>query len=460
MRVEAIVALVAVVACARVGDAWTKSMSGRPVAPVAADPAGAVLAIKYDAGGSAIVTKLAGSDGRLVWRRALTRGPRSHRDAVHALLPLGDGDVIVAGGIRQGADVDMVAMRLSGRNGKRRWRRVVTGASRPAHLHEAKAAAVDAVGDVLVAGSVESATSVQYHGTADLAVVKLSGRDGNERWRMVLDGGAQHYDRANAVAVDRTGDVVAVGDVSEMGVGPTGFDSQTVVLKLAGADGRVLWRHQIVGVWRASSIVTDAEDDVVVAGSSTGSDFVVVKIGGANGVPRWEAHVSRSDVHWEEAFRAVVLDDGDVAAIGMTAGADGVQTMTVVRLDGATGAVQWQRDFAGDNADFGRAIMPGASGALFVGGGIRNRASCSDAVLLELDAATGSTRREFASDGTSRPSTCDAKCMTDPPPCVPAEDHLDELFGLAVDPDGRPILAGLLTHGRKPTVRGFVALPR
>ncbi len=55
---------------------------------------------------------------------------------------------------------------------------------------------------------------------ADFAVVKLSGADGREVWRSVLNGAASQADLAVALAVDGDGDIVAAGAVQNSSAEP------------------------------------------------------------------------------------------------------------------------------------------------------------------------------------------------------------------------------------------------
>jgi hypothetical protein len=120
-------------------------------------------------------------------------------------------------------------VKLDGATGAELWRRFVTG-NHPAKVLRfvleggIGGVAVDAANDVMVAGSTSNA------GTGDdFTVVKLDGRTGNERWRRVISGTAKaSWDTAAAVAVDAAGNVVAVGRTDNAG---TSFDFTVVKLR-------------------------------------------------------------------------------------------------------------------------------------------------------------------------------------------------------------------------------------
>ena len=202
---------------ASAASAWDVRLHGRG-APylIALDGDGDVLAAlprpagRYSA--TTAVVKFSADGGRVQWRRSLKVPGPEHSDDVAGFAVLNNDDLIAAGGIEIEGHVRFVALRLSGRTGRPQWRQTITGDPRTStYDHAAHAVAVDSAGDALVAGDLESATYLQYHLTHDLAVVKLAGDTGTERWRFVLDGTAHEYDSAGAVAVDARGDVLVGG---------------------------------------------------------------------------------------------------------------------------------------------------------------------------------------------------------------------------------------------------------
>jgi len=69
-------------------------------------------------------------------------------------------------------------------------------------------------------------------GWCDWAVAKLDPSNGAELWRSVYDVGG--CDNVSALDVDTAGDVVA-----------TGGNVLFVTMKFSGADGSLVWRHDI-----------------------------------------------------------------------------------------------------------------------------------------------------------------------------------------------------------------------
>src|SRR5205814_1431528 len=136
-------------------------------------------------------------------------------------------------------------------------------------------------GTALALVRLDRASSPPNHFALDFAVVKLSADRGEERWRFLLDGSAEDFDDASAVAVDAAGDVVAVGTLTE-GL-PTQLLNPQVdtVIKISGADGHLLWRRDIDNaVPYPRSVVLDRAGDVFIplgTFDGAGARFAVMK---------------------------------------------------------------------------------------------------------------------------------------------------------------------------------------
>ena len=87
------------------------------------------------------------------------------------------------------------------------WRQAINGTGNSFDV--ARAVAVDSVGNVIAAGYATNLGT--FH---DFTVIKFDGVSGAELWRRVINGAANDYDQANAVAVDGAGNVVAAGQIN------------------------------------------------------------------------------------------------------------------------------------------------------------------------------------------------------------------------------------------------------
>ena len=186
-------------------------------------------------------------------------------------------------------------------------------------LDLAVAVVFDPSGDVVVAGELHNATT-----GSDVAVLKLSGRDGHELWRAVIDGG--RHDRADALALDAAGNAVVSGSL----------DEQTfMVAKLAASDGSTIWNRS-VAPGRFTTVRVDAAGDVIAAGEFLDvADHGVVKLDGTDGTDVWRKNGYRAPI--------AVTAGGDVIATTFET-ADCV-TVTgnggVVRLAAVDGSEVW-----------------------------------------------------------------------------------------------------------------------
>jgi outer membrane protein assembly factor BamB len=212
---------------------------------------------------------------------------------------------------------------------------------------DAFAVAVDAAGDVIAAGVLGD----------DMGIVKLRGTDGVELWR-AQPRGAAPLGEARALALDGAGNAVAVGTLR-----PGEFQQEFAVVKVSGADGSELWRHQIArhqfsGGDEARGVAVDASGDVVAVGTvrvfidnSLPSKFTVIKLAGATGSLLWRHDVPGGTS--SGTGHSVGLDvAGDVVAAGIID-----VSLGVIKLDGATGREQWRHTSSPAPSPFSGALL-------------------------------------------------------------------------------------------------------
>jgi cysteine-rich repeat protein len=355
------------------------SASGGFVIAVALDAAGDVIAGGGGGptGNNAEVAKLSGSTGTPTWIREFTgSGGGSFVERV-AVTP--GGDVVAAGALgvpnpNTGVAHFLVA-KFSGADGTELWRYTLDGVT-VNRFNYASSLAVDAVGDVVAAGSVSNSGS-------DFTVVKLAGATGTEVWRTEINGtnGPTSGDQALAVGVDGAGDVIAGGSVENAVTSGDMF-----VIKLAGADGSERWRYLRTGAAVASDVVealhVTPDDDVVAVGFTLnqplfdpGLDPTIVRLDGATGSERWVRIFPRSE-GFESVLVAVTVDAADhVVGVGDD-GDSPARGMMVIKVDGSTG---------GDCGD--EAATPGVEQC--DDGGLVSGDGCSASCQLETRQASG-----------------------------------------------------------------------
>lgn len=154
---------------------------------------------------------------------------------------------------------------------------------------------------------------------------------------------------------------------------------------VASGDGTVHWRGNVTGLVYASPVVHDLDEDgsreVIVASRDTTVAF------DAAGTVQWRRDVGANDV-------AVATVDGDPTVV--VAGNDGV-----VALDGATGAVNWNRTASGSPA---LAALADGDGD----GRVEAYVSEAGSLVRALDAGDGSqvwqTRLATANESVTPPA--------------------------------------------------------
>lgn len=247
--------------------------------------------------------------------------------------------------------------------------------------------AVDPTGDVLAAGNLDSGP----------AVVKVSGFDGTELWRSVIAGNFVSADRVHAAAVNSSGDIFAV-----LGV---------LLVKLDGATGTEMWRVSDTGVSAHALSLDTSGNVLIAGGVFNGVvsgegdwDFGVAKVSGATGAINWQRSLSGPGTapKFEEAHAVTVDGAGDVVAAGVLWNNDPFDTaFTVVKLSGATGATLWLRQIEGSGGgyDEANAVAIDSLGDVFAGGQLDQTASNWDFSVVKLDGASGATEWEQNIDG-------------------------------------------------------------
>lgn len=332
-------------------------------------------------GRRALIVKLDGASGEVLWSTDFPGTSFSSNTSLGPVAVDGAGDVVAAG-TTSFIGEDMLVLKLDGATGAVVWTSVLPGPG--VGSDQGFALALDANGDVAVAGDATSAA------TARLAVIKVAGADGALRWRF-LAGTAGQTGQAYTVAFDAAGDVVAGGTVSR---GPSDFSF--AVVKVNGTSGAEIWQRFVdgdtpgLGGESARDLAIDGAGGVIAVGrllnASTGRDLVAIRFA-ANGDETWRREISSAGSRYDAA-EAVAL----VGGLAVIAGEIDGPTFDTTRflalgLDGADGSELWRVPLDGDadGRDRGTGVAVGTDGSLVVAGQLANRGSFEDGVLLHLD---------------------------------------------------------------------------
>ena len=298
------------------------------------------------------------TNGKRLWGTRYF-GPYGYAALATALAIDGSGNVYVTGyGKSDGLSGDDYAIVKYSSNGKKLWARTYN--SQYSYPDKPSALAVDGSGNVYVTGS-----SGGYH--EEYLTVKYS-TNGQLLWAKKYDGSASGNDIASAIAVDGSGNVYVSGN--SYGSGAT-KDYATIKYD---TNGKQLWVKRYNGPGkgedRAEAITVDRSGNVYVTGISQGSgtlsDYATIKYS-TNGKQLWAARYNGPDNQWELALAIAVDGLGNVYVTGYSEGAN--CDYATIKYN-ANGKQIWAKRYNGpDNLrDMASAIAVDGSGNVYVAG--------------------------------------------------------------------------------------------
>jgi fibronectin-binding autotransporter adhesin len=146
--------------------------------------------------------KYAALDGSLIWEKRY-KSPAGGSGAMGVAVD-GSNNVVVTGGSYNGTNGDFYTAKYAAVNGALLWERRYNG---PANGQDSgRAVAVDRNGNVVVIGSSE-----RDDGNSDYYTAKYAAADGALLWERRYNGPANRRDGAESVAIDPVGNVVVTG---------------------------------------------------------------------------------------------------------------------------------------------------------------------------------------------------------------------------------------------------------
>ena len=320
---------------------------------MALDGSGNVVVTGYYSGGDPLnggtgydfyTAKYARTNGALLWERTYN-GPGNGDDVVSAMALDSNGNVVVTGYTYNGANTDFYTAKYAVANGALLWERTYNGPQN--YDDKAIAVAVDASGNVIVTGSSKSDSPLGGQ-ASDYYTAKYAAADGALLWEKRYDGPLHDYDTPAAVAVDTNGNVVVTG-----GSAGTGANENYYTVKYAAANGALLWEERsTTGSGEATALALDASGNVVVTGELDG-DFYTMKYAAANGALLWQKRYNGPGNDQDQATAVAVDSSGNVVVTGWSynyAAGYGVDFYTV-KYAAANGAVLWGKYYNGPDND-------------------------------------------------------------------------------------------------------------
>ena len=250
-----------------------------------------------------VIVRLDGTTGEPIWRREIDGTDLLSTDQVSDLVLDPNGDVVAAGTIGVGfLDQDFFVVKIDHEDGAVVWQRRLHG-SASERDDRAESVAVTSTGDVLAAGQIDNAS-------VDLAVVKFAGTSGQVVWRRTIDGeSGSDADRAAEVAVDSNDDVLVSGGLSNRDE----FRYEFTVLKLAGGNGQVQWSRSL-RYGTAEALAVDPTDRIVAVGDLD-SDLAVAVFSPSGSLVD-KVRVDGSDHGFDDGNDVAIGSEGQVVAAG------------------------------------------------------------------------------------------------------------------------------------------------
>ena len=292
-------------------------------------------------------------------------GPENNIDEAHAIAVDGSGNVYVTGwSTGNGVGFDYATIKYNSA-GQRQWVARYTGFQGYGE-DKANAIAVDGSGNVYVTGR---STGI---GTAeDYATIKYNSA-GQQQWVARYNGPGNSTDVASAIAIDGSGNVYVTG-TSDSGSHGSNYDYATIKYN---SDGQQQWVARYDGPAHdgddAYAIALDSSGNVYVTGvdvgSGTGADYATIKYNSA-GQQQWVARYNGPANGDDYAFALAVDTSGNVYATGQSRGAGVNFDYATVKYD-STGQQQWVARYhgPGTGGDAASGIAVDKSGSVYVTG--------------------------------------------------------------------------------------------
>ena len=301
------------------------------------------------------------TDGNLLWTASYD-GPTNEDDYAYALVVDDAGNVYVTGWSGGGGHLqyrDYATLKYD-TDGNQLWVQRYNGPGNS--WDEARALAVDSVGNVFVTG-----LSTGSDGYLDYATFKYD-PDGNQLWIQRYNGPGNGNDFSNALAVDAAGNVYVTGNSTGSG---TNYDYATLKYD---PNGNQLWERRYNGpgngLERPSALALDGADNVYVTGYSEGSgtsqDFATMKYD-SDGALLWERRYN-DPANGSDSARALELDGvGNVYVTGYSEGAGTGYDYATLKYD-PDGNLLWEQRYNGGGSDRPNALAVDGTGNVYVAG--------------------------------------------------------------------------------------------
>lgn len=214
-------------------------------------------------------------------------------------------------------------------------------------------------------------------------------------WSASVDTGTLVSDRAKAVGMTNSGDVIAACQIA------SGTSAQIRVRRLAGGSGSAAWTRDVGTTGVADDVAAIAVDPVTgntfvaarAASVSNGLDWLVFKVNGSDGSLGWISSYTFSTSGNDQPRAITFTSDNNIAVAGMeTNPASGNGRLRVTKINATSGAQIWNYTNPTDGTD-AFAVGADTSGNVIAAG-----CNGGDAFVISLG-STGSSNWSQAYNG-------------------------------------------------------------
>src|SRR5574341_1871142 len=288
-------------------------------------------------------------------------GPGNSSDYPHALAVDDSWNVYLTGqSADSGTSYDYATIKYSP-SGDTLWVRRYNDPGND--FDAANALALDGSGNLYVTGYSWSGigTSIDY------ATIKYSPA-GETLWVRRYSGPGSHYDYANALALDTSGNLYVTGQSDATGAN---WDYATVKYSPAG---ETLWSRRYNGPGNAgdlaSALAVDDSGNVYVTGRSRGSgtfdDYATIKYS-PSGATLWVRRYNGPGNYDDGALALAVGDSGNLYVTGFSGGGATSTDFATIKY-APNGDTLWVRRY-NDGGDYASALAVDNAGNVYVTGG-------------------------------------------------------------------------------------------
>jgi hypothetical protein len=287
--------------------------------------------------------------------------------------------------------------------------------------------AVDASGNVIVSGFVTSDPATTGTGWK---TTKFNGATGAVMWESIFNTVGNGADQAYAMTLDPTGNALVTGYQWN------GTNGDIKTIKYAAATGAVVWEASVPGTPGGNDfgivVATDASGNAFVGGSTwngTNDDMRTVKYAAATGAVIWDKTFAGPGNGPDYVFALAVDAGGNVIVTGESqTGATANPDWKTIKYAAADGAILWQAVFAGTAAglDIPTSVVIDTAGNAIVAGYTFNGTN-SDMKIIKYASANGAVLWQNGFAGTGNGD--------------------DQIYDIALDSAGNAIATGYSFNG-------------